>query len=113
MVGKVMRPGRRQDGGVGGCSSRVVCENHLVGSEFYKGMRTQIHFSNIRWPTQGQSVRTRSALISSHKEHSPVGVPWFSLELDPRRIKLPVGSCLHHNSVKQGHGVMVMMTSWR
>ena len=38
-----MRAGHRQGGGVGGCSSGVVCENHLVGSEFSEGMRTHAH----------------------------------------------------------------------
>ena len=40
----VMRPGHRQGGGVGGCSSGVVCENHIVGSEFSEGMRTRTLF---------------------------------------------------------------------
>ena len=39
-VRKVMRADHRQGGGVGGCSSGVVCENDLVGSEFSEGMRT-------------------------------------------------------------------------
>ena len=39
-VGKVMRVGHRQGHGVGGCSSGVVRENHIVGSEFSEGMRT-------------------------------------------------------------------------
>ena len=33
-VRKVMRTGHRQGGGVRGCSSGVVYENHLVGLEF-------------------------------------------------------------------------------
>ena len=37
---KEIRAGHRQDGGVGGCSSGVFCENHILGSEFSKGMRT-------------------------------------------------------------------------
>ena len=38
-----MRAGHRQGGSVGGCSSGVVCENHLVGSEFSEGMQTHTH----------------------------------------------------------------------
>ena len=39
-VRKMMRARHPQGGGVGGCSSGVVCENHLVHSEFSEGMRT-------------------------------------------------------------------------
>ena len=42
-VRKVVRAGHRQAGGVRGCSPGVVCENHLVGSELYEGMRTHAH----------------------------------------------------------------------
>ena len=38
-----MRARHRQGGGVGECSSGVVCENHLLGSEFSEGMRTHAH----------------------------------------------------------------------
>ena len=43
-----MRAGHRQGGGVGGCSSGVICENHLVGSEFSEGMRTHTLFEYHR-----------------------------------------------------------------
>ena len=46
-VGKVMRAGHRQGGGVGGCSSGVIWEN-IVGSEVSECRRTHTHFSNIR-----------------------------------------------------------------
>ena len=39
-----MRAGHRQGGGVGGCSSGVVCENLFVGSEFSEGRRTNTLF---------------------------------------------------------------------
>ena len=43
-VRKVMWAGRRQSGGVGGCSQAgVVCENLIVGSAFSEGMRTNTH----------------------------------------------------------------------
>ena len=38
-----MRAGHRQGGGAGGCSSGVVCENHLVGSQFSEGTQTHAH----------------------------------------------------------------------
>ena len=38
-----MRAVHRQGGGVEGCSSGVVCENHLVGSEFSDVMQTHAH----------------------------------------------------------------------
>ena len=47
-VRKVMRGGPRQGGGVGGCSSGVVCEKHIVGSDFL-GAGGHTHVSNIRW----------------------------------------------------------------
>ena len=34
-----MTAGHRQGGGVGGCSSGVVCEKHPVGSGFSEGIR--------------------------------------------------------------------------
>ena len=37
--------GHRQGGGVGGCSSGVACENHLVGPEFSEGMQTHAHIA--------------------------------------------------------------------
>ena len=45
---KVMRAGH-QGGGVGGCSSCVVRQNHSVGSEFSERMRTHTHILNIGW----------------------------------------------------------------
>ena len=49
-VRRVMRADHRQGGDVGGCSSGVICENHLVGSEVSEGMRAHAtHFSSIRW----------------------------------------------------------------
>ena len=47
-VGKVMRAGHRQGGGVGGCSSGVVRENKIVVPELSKGKRTHTLFE-IRW----------------------------------------------------------------
>ena len=45
-----MTAGHRQGGGVGGCSSGVVCENHLIGSDFSEGMGTHAHTHfDIRW----------------------------------------------------------------
>ena len=46
----MMRVGYRQGRGVWGCSSGVVCENHLLGLEFSEGMWTHAHthtFFNI------------------------------------------------------------------
>ena len=40
----MIRSGHRQGGGVGGCSSGVVCESYLVGSECSEGMRTRTRF---------------------------------------------------------------------
>ena len=42
-MSKVIRAGHRQGGCVEGCSAGVICENHVVGSEFSEGMRTHAH----------------------------------------------------------------------
>ena len=42
-VGEVVRAGRRQGGGVGGCSSGAVCEIDIVSSEFSERRRAHTH----------------------------------------------------------------------
>ena len=48
-VAKVVRAGRRQGDGVGGCSSGVICEMDIVGSEFSECRRAHTH-SLVKYP---------------------------------------------------------------
>ena len=49
--GKVVRAGRRQGDGVGGCSSGAVCEIDTVGSEFSECRGAHIH-KLIKYPLE-------------------------------------------------------------
>ena len=93
-VGIVMRAGHQQGGGVGGCSSGVVWENNIAGSEFSECRRARILFE---YPLRKQLL----------KEYFSPTSPLLVLSTHKKRIYKTDMSMKVHFKTTKGRGLRI------
>ena len=109
-----MRAGHRQGGGVGGSSSGVVCENHLIDSEFSEGMRTHAHtlfeyplgkpleakllkeLSTMQYPTRANRAVQNEVPSNEHTTHNTRHSTLTPKGVKPSKLNMGITSYLNH-----------------